>query len=319
MRLILSLALLAAAMLAQAPSTQIDAEARILDYIRQHLRPGEPLLVTELSKVFTEPDERKALDKLYNAFFRIPLFVAQYQEKFGSPPSMKIIAEQFDLQTPQASEVLLKVMESDPRVPRFFTRDANMGEITQVDVEKIRNHRRFGQALAQQLSGWEGKAAPGFALAKLEGGEISSQDLLGKVALLYVWFTGCPPCMRETPALVELKREFSQLGFEIVGANADRVLGLHYDDAVRRHYVQEQKISFVVAHWTREADKAWGSLSIFPTLFLINRKGAISRHWIGFVSRQELREAIARELEAASPQGQQSTGARSSLIPERRE
>ncbi len=288
---------------------QPDAEARILDHIRDHLKPGEPLLVTELSKVFTQPDERGALAKLYSAFFRIPLFVAQYQEKFGSPPTLKVIAEQFALHDARAADVLLRVMESDPRVPRFFTRDANTGEITQVDVEKIRNHPRYGQALAQQLSGWEGKAAPEFKLAKLDGGEISTQDLRDKVVLLYVWFTGCPPCMMETPDLVALAQEFSPRGLEIVGANADRVLGLPYDDAFRQRYVKEQRISFPVVHWTREAEKAWGTISIFPTLFLINRKDVIVQHWIGFVSRQELREVIARELKAPSQQGQRSSAA----------
>ena len=59
----------------------------MLDYIRTHLQPGQPLMVTDLyNRVFTQPDERQALNKLYNAFFRIPLFVANYQEKFKSPP-----------------------------------------------------------------------------------------------------------------------------------------------------------------------------------------------------------------------------------------
>ncbi len=57
------------------------AEARVLDYVRTHLEPGQPLMVTDLyNRVFTQPDERQALNKLYNAFFRIPLFVANYQE-----------------------------------------------------------------------------------------------------------------------------------------------------------------------------------------------------------------------------------------------
>ena len=282
---------------AQSGVAQSDAETRVLDYIRAHLRPGEPLLVTDLyNKVFTTPEEHQALDKLYSAFFRIPLFVAQYQEKFGSPPGLKVVSEQFDLRTPQAADVLLSVMESDPRVPRFITRDPNTREITHVDVEKIRTDSRFGQAITHQLSGWEGKAAPEFSLSKLDGGDVDSHALRGQVALLYIWFTGCPPCMKETPELVTLKQEFGDRGLTIVGANADRVLGLRYDDAVRRRYVQEQRINFPVVHWTRESDKTWGGISIFPTLFLIDRKGLIVRHWVGFVSPAELRQALAEQM-----------------------
>jgi len=277
---------------------QADAETRVLNYLRDHLQPGQPLVVTDLyNQVFTQPDERRALERLYNAFFRIPLFAAQYQEKFGRPPSLRVIAEQFDLKAPSAADILLRVMEADPRVPHFLTRDPKTGEITQVDVETIKGDERFGQALNRQLGGWEGKPAPAFELERLEGGQISLADLQGKVALLYVWFTGCPPCMKETPDLVKLYRGFSGRGFEIVGANADRVLGLAYDDAVRLRYLHEKEVRFPVVHWTRESAQAYGGIAIYPTLFLINRKGLVTRHWIGYVEPGDLRNAVAQELD----------------------
>jgi peroxiredoxin len=255
-------------------------------------------VVTDLfNNVFTKPDERQALDKLYNAFFRIPLFVAQYQEKFGSPPSLKIISEQFDLRAPGAAEVLLRVMESDPRVPHFLARDPKTGEITQVDVDEIRNDARFGQVLQRQLAGWEGKTAPELELRGIKGDTVSLGQLKGKVVLLYVWFTGCPPCMQETPDLVSLYHQLSARGFDIVGANADRFLGLNYDDQVRLRYIRERKIEFPIVQWTRESDKAFGGISIYPALFLIDRKGVVSHHWIGYVPPSELRLAIEAGLD----------------------
>jgi peroxiredoxin len=279
------------------PAASPDAEARVIAYLREHVQPGQPLEVSELySKVFTQPDERQALNKLYNAFFRIPLFLVQYQEKNGSPPNKATIAQQFDLKTPGAAEVLLRVMESDPRVPRFLTRDSKTGEITRVDVEMVRNDSRFGQAVARQLSGWEGKSAPSFKLDGLNGQAVDLGSMSGKVLLLYVWFTGCPPCMRETPNLVGLQNDFSARGFSVVWANADRVLGLGYGDDVHQRYIKEQKINFPVVHWTKDSDSAYGNISIFPTLFLIDGKGTISHHWVGYVKPEELRKAIAEVL-----------------------
>jgi peroxiredoxin len=287
---------------------QADAEARVLGYIRDHLQPGQPLLVTELyDKVFTQPAERKALNKLYNAFFRIPLFVAQYREKFGSPPSLRVIAEQFDLKSPEAADILLRVMESDPRVPRFLTRDPQTHEITRVDAEMIRNDPRFGKVLERQLGGWERQPAPEFKLPAFDGSEVDSASLRGKWVLLYVWFTGCPPCMKETPELVALGQASSDRGLEILGANADRLLGLSYDDAVRKRYAEEQKINFPLAHWTREADTAFGNIAIFPTLFLLNPKGVIIRHWVGYVTPEHLGSAVASSLKAASSAGKEGS------------
>ena len=274
-----------------------DAEARVLEYIRTHLQPGQPLLVTELyNRVFTQADDRQALNKLYNAFFRIPLFVANYQEKFKSPPSLAVIAEQFDLRSPAAADVLLRVMESDPRVPQFLTRDPKTGEITQVDVERIKADPKFGQALARQIGGWEGKPAPDVTLARLGGGDLHIADFQGKALLLEVWFTGCPPCMQEAPALVSLDQELSPRGLVIVGANDDRTLGLDYDDSVRQRYVQEHHIAYPIVNWTKESDQAYGGIAIFPTLFLIDRKGVVRNHWIGYVQPETLRKAITDVL-----------------------
>ncbi len=283
-------------------SNNADAERRVLEYVRQHVAPGRPLIVTELyNTVFTQADERRALDKLYRAFFRIPLFVVNYQSKFGSPPRLQKIAEQFDLRTAQDADTLLRVMESDPRVPRFIERDAKTGEITRIDADMVRADRRFAQAAERQLSGWEGKPAPDFALPGLDGPNITNAALGGKTKLLYVWFTGCPPCMKETPELVALEREFAGRGLIIVGANADRLLGLDYGDDVRRKYRSEQKISFPIADWTKEADTAFGSVSIFPTLFLIDSRGVIIQDWVGFTDKATLRSAVTAALTPPKP------------------
>ena len=279
------------------PGTELQAETRVVDYIRDHLQPGQPLLITELyNKVFTEPADRQALDKLYRAFFRTPLFVAQYQQKFGHPPTLNTIAEQFDLHAPGAADVLLRVMESDPRVPKFLTRDPKSGEIASVNVPLVRSDPRFGQALEHQLTGWEGKPAPPFDLPGVNGANVDSASLAGKVVLLYVWFTGCPPCMKESPVLLGLDHEFRGKELVIVGANADRILGLSYTDGARQRYLTEHQISFPVGHWTGEANTAYGGVAIFPTLFLIDAKGVIRNQWVGFASAEQLREAVERVL-----------------------
>jgi len=290
--------LLASLLAGTAPAwASADAESRVLDYIRTHLQPGQPLVVTDLyNRVFTQPDERQALNKLYNAFFRIPLFVANYQEKFKSPPSLAVIAEQFDLRSLGAADILLRVMESDPRVPRFLTRDPKTGEITHVDVEMIKGDPRFGQALARQIGGWEGKPAMDATLPRLGGGGLHVSDFRGKVVLLEVWFSGCPPCMQEALALSSLNSELSARGLVIVGANADRILGLDYTDSLRQSYVQEHHISYPIVNWTKESDQGYGGISIFPTLFLIDRRGIIRNHWIGYAQPDTLRKAIAGVL-----------------------
>jgi peroxiredoxin len=95
---------------------------------------------------------------------------------------------------------------------------------------------------------------------------------------------------------VALNRNFAARGLSIVGANADRLLGLSYDDELRQRYIKEQGVNFPVVHWTKESDSAYGGISIFPTLFLIDRKGVIIHHWVGFVPTEDLRSAVSEAL-----------------------
>jgi len=282
-------------------AAQANPQAKILNYIRDHLKAGQPVRVTELyNTVFTTPEDHAALNKLYKDFFRIPMFVVQYQQQFSAPPSLKTIAQQFALKTPEEADTLLRVMETDPRVPKFITRDPKTGEITKVNVQMIRNDPRFARGAAHELGGWKGRTAPAFDMVEAGGKHVSSAGLDGKVVLLYIWFTGCPPCMKEAPALARLQQEFGAKGFEVVGANADGLLGLGISGAARQSYIEKEGINFPVVHWTKESNQAYGDVSIYPTLFLINRQGTITDHWVGFTSPATLREAISKTVAESS-------------------
>ena len=53
------------------------------------------------------------------------------------------------------------------------------------------------------------QSGPGVTLTRLGGGDLHIADFQGKVLLLEVWFTGCPPCMQEAPgACSPLTRSF---------------------------------------------------------------------------------------------------------------
>jgi thiol-disulfide isomerase/thioredoxin len=289
-----ALALLLLVATPQAP----DAEARVVQYLKAEVKPGQPVVVSDLyNRVFTAPAERAALDRLFNTFFKIPLYLAQQQVAHGKPPTLEEISEQFDFRVPGEADVMLRIMESDPRMPRFLERDPATGEITHVDVDRIVAHPRFGRALERTIAGWEGRSAPAFTATTYDGGTVSSETLAGKPYLVYFWFTGCPPCVRTAPLLRELGRKYAPAGLEIVGLNADRVLELPYSDEDRRTYATRNELPFALADMTREAQESWGSVSVFPTMFFVDRKGTVVRHFVNFQEKAALEEAFRRALE----------------------
>ena len=125
-----------------------DPEARIVAYLKKNIKPGQPVLVTELyNNVFTNPEERDALQRLYDVFFKIPASAAEIYMKTGKIPTLEELSNQLQLKIPGEIDVLLRAMESDPRVPQFFERDPATGEITRIDVNRIASDERFGRPL----------------------------------------------------------------------------------------------------------------------------------------------------------------------------
>ena len=124
-----------------------DPEERVVAYLKENVAPGREVQVTKLmNNVFTEPEEQEAVQRLYNATFQIPAFVARTYTDSGKIPTVMDITTHFNFRVPGTTEVLLRIIESDPRIPKFFQRDA-AGEITAVDVETIRNTPKFGDPL----------------------------------------------------------------------------------------------------------------------------------------------------------------------------
>ena len=93
----ISLALVA---LLAAPQAS-PAEVQVVEYLKANVKPGQPVVVSELyNTVFTAPEERAALNRLFNTFFKMPLYMAQHQKAAGKPPTLAEISEQFRFQSP---------------------------------------------------------------------------------------------------------------------------------------------------------------------------------------------------------------------------
>ncbi len=274
-----------------------DVERRVISYIKENLEPGKPLVVSKLyNEVFTSPEERKVLNKLNNAFFRVPLYIIEHQMTQERLPTLDEIAGQFDFYGPDEADVVLAIMESDPRVPKFIKRDRETGELVEIDVEKVKADPRFNKLVERSISGWEGKPVPEIQGTTFDGKKMNLSELRGRTVFLYVWFTNCPPCVRITPQMVALDEKYGDRNFTVLGVNADNVLGLPYDDALRAEYLEKHSISYTNIHLTEEARAALGSVNIFPTLFLIDPQGTIVKYYVNYQPLETLEEEIEKVL-----------------------
>ncbi len=288
-----SIALILTALLFQAP----NAEQRIIEYLKTHVTPGRQVVVSELyNNVFKTPEERKVLDRLFNTFFKIPMFIVQYNATSKKIPTLRELSEQFNFTVPGEADVMLRIMEADPRVPKFIQRNPKTGEITKVDIPAIQASPQFGKVLERSITGWEGREAPPFAITSLDGKPVTSQQVSGQAHLIYFWFTNCPPCVRSAPILAELYNQYAAKGFKIIGANADRFLELPYDDKVRADYVKKYGFKFTIGHLNPQMQQAYGGVSVFPTMFFVDKKGTIVKLFVNFQDKAVLEQAIQSTL-----------------------
>src|SRR5262245_13786262 len=272
-------------------------ETRIVEYLKTHVTPGKPVVVSELyNNVFKTPEEQKALERLYNTFFKIPTFIVQYNAATKKIPTLREISEQFHFGVPGEADVILRVMESDPRVPKFLERDPKTGEITKVDIERIKASPQFSRVIERTIAGWVGKEAPPFSLTGYDGKPVTSAQVAQQPHLMYFWFTNCPPCVKTSPILTELYNKYGKQGFKIVGANADKVLELPYDDKARADYAKKYSFTFTLTHLNAETQQAYGGISVFPTMFFVDKTGTIVKHFVNFQEKAALETAIQETL-----------------------
>ena len=84
----------------------------------------------------------------------------------------------------------------------------------------------------------KGFLAPEFLLLSLEGQEVALSDYHGKVVVVNLWASWCPPCVAEMDAIQSAYAEYGSEGLEVLAVN------MTYNDNLSdvRAFVNEKKI-----------------------------------------------------------------------------
>jgi thiol-disulfide isomerase/thioredoxin len=147
--------------------------------------------------------------------------------------------------------------------------------------------------------------APDFSFTSMEGGEISSTALQGKVILLDFWATWCPPCRESVPTMVGLHKKFAGKPFEILGISGDD------EEGTVKTFTLKNGMS-----WTEFLDN-YGAVSgtfdvdSFPTYIVVDKEGVIRYRQSGFgpTIGAELEDTINKALKRPFANNVAATGA----------
>lgn len=142
----------------------------------------------------------------------------------------------------------------------------------------------------------EGFAAPDFSLELMRGGEVTLSDLRGKVVIVNLWASWCPPCRAEMPALQRLYEDNHERGLEILAVNTT------FQDSAgtAQAFVDELGLTFPVPlDRSGEVSRLY-QLRALPSTFFIDRHGVIRQVVLGGpMSEATLQVAVEILLEEA--------------------
>jgi len=123
-------------------------------------------------------------------------------------------------------------------------------------------------------------AAPVFTARDLDGHEVSSASLRGKVVLVNFWATWCPPCRAEIPDLVRLQEKYRDR-LQIIGVSEDES-----GPEVVRRFAADHQVNYPIVMTTPEIEKMFPGISALPTSFLIDRDSRIVQKHVGMLTAQ---------------------------------
>lgn len=135
--------------------------------------------------------------------------------------------------------------------------------------------------------------APDFTLETLDGSDFILSDHKGKVILLNIWATWCPPCREEIPDFMELQDEMGEDGVLFVGVATDPE-----GWEVVRPFAEEFGINYPVMVDNGVVTQEYGPVRGIPMSFIINRRGEVEYMLPGMVTKdmlQPLLEELAEQ------------------------
>jgi len=145
---------------------------------------------------------------------------------------------------------------------------------------------------SNQVSPKEGFYAPDFSLELLGGGQVTLSDMRGKVVLVNLWASWCPPCRAEMPAIEKIYRTFKSQGLEILAVNMTN----QDNEASAASFIQELGLTFPVL-FDRSGDVgARYFLRGLPSSYFIDRKGIIRLVVVGGPMNEALIQSKVQEL-----------------------
>lgn len=120
---------------------------------------------------------------------------------------------------------------------------------------------------------------------------ITLSDFRGKIVLLNLWATWCPPCKEELPVLEAYYKNHRDEGFVIIGVEDGQPV-----EEVEA-YIKTTGVTYPIWIDHEYATEIAFSAFSLPSSFVIDREGTVRLSWVGVISTAMLEKHITPLIE----------------------
>jgi peroxiredoxin len=130
-----------------------------------------------------------------------------------------------------------------------------------------------------------GEPAPALRLPLIDGDTADLSAYRGRVVLVNIWATWCPPCITELPSMQRTYEAFADRGLEILAVAVDARPGERQPDGrivgVVSEFVDRFGLTFRVAVDPTGGTERLLGVNYLPTTLLVDREGRIRAREVG--------------------------------------
>jgi len=139
-----------------------------------------------------------------------------------------------------------------------------------------------------------GKPVPDVEGVGLDGKKVKLSSFKGKVVLLDIWATWCPPCRAMIPHEREMVKKMKDKPFVLLSVSADE------EKDTLTKFLKDTEMPWT--HWWDGGDRKVVNtfkVKAFPTLYLIDATGVVRKKWVGSPPPEVLDKAVEELVKSA--------------------
>jgi len=135
-------------------------------------------------------------------------------------------------------------------------------------------------------------AAPPSTFVLLDGSSRTTAQMKGRVTLVNFWATSCVTCVAEMPKIIATHDKYRERGYDTLA------VAMSYDPpSYVVNFALTRKLPFHVAiDNTGAVARAWGDVKLTPTTYIVDKRGAIVKRYVGEPNFAELHQLIEKLL-----------------------